>query len=521
MRLINRIRSFNLFGVESCSRGFLQSSLYAFVAKLIAFFTSVLIAFFFGANDSTDVYFYSFSMVLLVATFLSSINVTILIPQTLRLRERVGHVDSVQFLNTFFYGFLLVGVFLSVWVYTNPVKAFSYFSKFDYSVIEANIHIIKLSAILFPFVVINLFLSETLFSFRLFTVSIGFNILNSVSILLFIVLFHQRFGVSSALYGALLAYSIQFFAQCSLLFFKFKWHFGFGFKNYTAKLYRDVLWAQIGNAFSICASYFPFYLLSSYNSGVITSLNYGIKIADTITSLITVHFASVIGTKLNEMYARHEIAQIDQVFRRSANTIIFIMIPLSMCVSAYSTEIIELLFRRGAFDYSSTRMAASFLKIYVLVLPLLGLNAVVARLFMAAQKINVSVYFQIAISCVMISGVYILLEMLGPVGFPITYVTVYFIAVLTVGFIVRRFIPEVRYNLVLIDFFRIFILNIPAIVVIHLFGKLATGLLLFDIISGSALYCVLVAFLNRFYKCNEELNKITGIRISLLKNVAD
>jgi putative peptidoglycan lipid II flippase len=48
-----------IFYSESFKKGFARSSFLNFFSKVVGFFNTIVIAYFFGANTTTDIYFFS------------------------------------------------------------------------------------------------------------------------------------------------------------------------------------------------------------------------------------------------------------------------------------------------------------------------------------------------------------------------------------------------------------------------------------------------------------------------------
>jgi len=505
-----------LFNSEKCKEGFIFSSFFSFLTKFLSFFINVLIAYYFGSNHSTDIYFYSISIIFIISSFLVSLNTTIILPQAMRIRANAGNEESINFINSFFYTFTALSLVITFLVGTNPVYFFSLFSKFSITLLELNISILKFCILLLPLMVINSFLLDVLVSYRLFTSSVILSFLNSVFCFLFIMIFHKKIGVLSLLLGNIAANFIQAIIQFAILLKNFKWSFGFSFSCFNKKLINNCIVAQLGNFISFVSAYFPMYMLSNLKEGVITSFNYGQKVTDIITSLITVQFASIVGIKLNELYAEKNFNEINRVFKRSAENLVFILVPVSICVSIYSKDIIKILFQHGAFDEKTSELASSYLMISIIAVPFIALNSIVARLFMSAQKINRSVFFQIGIGLFMIFTIYFGITKLGPLGYPIAYLFSYIVNIVSVYFVIKYAIPAVNYLGILKDVIVVLMINLPVAVVIYMLHEFSGGQVFFTL-AGPVIFFIGVLGINGMTKFNKEIWNLT---ISGLKRIA-
>lgn len=494
-----------LLKTESYKQGFLLSTSLNLFTKLISFFVNILIAFYFGATGKTDLLFFAISFALLISSLITTLNNTIIIPQAIRLREQDSYETFIKFTNIFIIGYLFFGLLIAAVIYLNPMWFFQKFSKFSPELITLNIHLLKSAVLLIPFIVINTLLMDILISLKLFSISTLTNLVNSVLSVIFIYYTHNTFGLNCLVYSLLIANSLQFTVLIYIFLKKFKWKPVFGLTLITNNLVISMITAQVGNLFSIISAYFPIYLLSRYENGILTSLNFGQKIVDFVAVLIIVQFSSIFGIKLNECYAKKELSDVKKVFEKSANLLLFCIVPISILLSIYSKEICILLFKHGAFDIKSTENASLFVRYLILSLPFIALNALIARLFMAAQKISVSVYFQIAISILTMILLYVLVEKIGPYGYPLGLFLSYLLNILSVYFMIHVFIRDVHYPSVLLTFGKIIILNLPSLLMLLLVKFYLNDMfVIVNLLIGCLIYFIILLFNNYIFKINHE-----------------
>jgi putative peptidoglycan lipid II flippase len=520
--LMIRFSISSLFKSENCKEGFLFSSFFSFLTKFLSFFLNILIAYFFGSNHSTDIYFFSVSVVFIISSFLSSLNPAILLPQAMRIRVNTGNDESVNFVNLFFYIFIAISLIFTFLIEIKPVYFFSIFSKFSNSILVENQLILRYSTLLLPLMVINSYLLDVLVSYRLFTSSVISSFLNSAVCLVFTFLFHSKIGVMSLLLGNIAANIFQVVIQYAILIKFFNWHYRFSYSHVNKRLFTNSIIAQSGNFISYLSSYIPLYMLSNYNEGVISSFNYGQKVTDIITSLITVQFASVVGIKLNELFAEKNFGEINRIFRRSAENIVFVLVPVSICISIYSKEIIEILFQHGTFDTKTSGLASSYLMISILILPFIALNTLVSRLFSSAQKINISVFYQIGYGLLMILLMYLGISQFGPLGYPVAYLVSYVGSVLLVYFVIKYAIPDIDYITILKNLGIVISMNFPVAVIIYILHKYTNEKTFFTF-AGPVLFLLGILGLNRMINYNKEIEKffISGVnKIAIWKKLS-
>lgn len=82
-------------------RGAILSSGLSLIAKGVAFVMQILIAYYYGANSDTDIYFYLFGLSTLLGSIIQSTTTSILIPQAIYLRNNSSHKEEMGYLNAF------------------------------------------------------------------------------------------------------------------------------------------------------------------------------------------------------------------------------------------------------------------------------------------------------------------------------------------------------------------------------------------------------------------------------------
>lgn len=494
--------------IESYKKGILFSSGFNFLSKASQFLQSIAIAYYFGTQATTDVFFYCYATIVLLAVFINNMDSSVLIPEAMRIREQSGDNASVEFLNFFIYLYLFIGILVCLGLYYSPVDILTSLSNFNKLVLEENISILLFVIPLFALTIFTNLLANILASYKFFTIPTMANMINNVISLLFIVFFHSVLNISSLLVGLIIAYVINILFLIYLMKKQLNWSFSFKRIELRPMVLKNISYAQLGSVTSVIVSYIPIYLLSGFASGVIASLNYGQKTSEMPTQLITYQFSAVLGIRFNELYAKNDADNLNRVFYNSTKLLLFLLIPLSLLTFLYSDNIISILYKRGAFDPSSVSSSAEFLKYFALLLPLMAINNVVSRLFMAGQKIKESFVYQIIFNFFLLIFIYIGIKGLGPIGYPIALLCLHCLNVISCFFLFRLFFPQINFGNILIAFFKILLLN----GFIFIFIQYVKNIFSFSdhIISvafGSLLYFLLLLFANWYFKLNGEVNQ--------------
>lgn len=504
--------------IESYKKGILFSSGFNFLSKLSQFLQSVAIAYYFGTQAKTDVFFYCYTTITLLALFINSLDASVLIPESMRLNTQENRIESIKFLNFFIYLYLFIGIVVTLVLYNAPVAILSTLSSFDTDILQQNLQIVLFSIPVFALTIITNLLSSILASYKFFTIPMIAGMLNNIISLLFLILFHKILDIPSLFVGLMFSYVLNILFLIYLMKSHLQWNFSFKLVKIKAKVLSNIFYAQAGNITSALVSYIPIYMLSGFNAGIITALNYGQKTAEMPNQLITNQFSSVVGIKFNELYAKGDSESLNRVFSSSTKLLLFALVPMSVLMFLYSNSIVTFLFKRGAFDAQSVVYSADFLKYFSLFLPMLVINTMVSRLLMAGQKIKQSFMYQIVFNLLLLLFIYIGVLKFGVVGYPIALVCLHSINVLLCYFLLHFLFPQISYSKIIVFFLKIICLNgLIFIVVFYLKSQLNYKHEIIEVAIGCLIYVIILLILNWYLKINSEINQAIVKIINFLR----
>lgn len=124
----------------------------------------LLIAYYFGANTGTDLYFYLFNLVIMIGGMIQTITTSILIPQSMLLRHSISTKAEMKYLNAFMYSFIFIIFLLIFLVSLGGDKVPELITNFPTDEIKKYISIYYASLILMILMATNLYLTEILVS---------------------------------------------------------------------------------------------------------------------------------------------------------------------------------------------------------------------------------------------------------------------------------------------------------------------------------------------------------------------
>lgn len=188
-------------------------------------------------------------------------------------------------------------------------------------------------------------------------------------------------------YGTLIAIASQFIIQIP---FAYKKGFRYSPKvkikdKYIKKILILIGPIFIGVAVNQVNSMVDRSLASTLAVGSISALNYSNRLNSFVTGMFISTIAAVIYPKLSKLTSENNLEKFNEYVVRSINSIILLVIPISIGAIVLSKPIVKLLFERGAFDSRATSMTASALIFYSIGMVAFGLRDIIGRIFYSLQ----------------------------------------------------------------------------------------------------------------------------------------
>ncbi len=135
----------------------------------------------------------------------------------------------------------------------------------------------------------------------------------------------------------------------------------------------------------IC-TFFDKMFASFLEDGSISSLSYANSLRKVIYGMITVLISTIVYPKISEKIAQNKDGEARKQIAKTISVLLVILVPVILSFIATSTEIITIVFERGAFDAASTLMTAPSYMAYLIGIVPLSVNAVITKYFYAQKQ---------------------------------------------------------------------------------------------------------------------------------------
>lgn len=217
-------------------------------------------------------------------------------------------------------------------------------------------------------------------------VSVPKNIVIIISIIL-----STKYGTYMMIWGTLLGLCTEFLFQ---LPFAIK-------SGYTYQAYINIKDEYIKKTFILIGPIFIGIAVNQINTmidrsiastlaeGSISSLNYANKLNGFVTAIFIASITSVIYPVLSKLSSENDNEKFIDTIVKSCNSIILLVVPISVGAIVLSTPIVRLLFQRGEFNMEATNMTSIALAMYSIGMIGFGLRDILSRVFYSLQDTKI------------------------------------------------------------------------------------------------------------------------------------
>jgi putative peptidoglycan lipid II flippase len=423
----------------------------------------------FGANLETDVYFFSFGLVVSLPDFLQPATAAGMVPVYLR-SKREGH--STVFVNTVInaYGLLLLGL-TALGLVGLPWIVSILASGFD---APAQQMVTRMILILSPTIVLagvwgilrSLLNAEGEF-FRS-TISTAFL---SVSIIGAILLFSSHLGVYSLPVGILVASAVQVlwtgywsWRQGFRYRLVLDWHES-GFQRYVALLGPGI----VGSVLSYMIPVIDRAMASHFPGGTIAALGFAGRPRNILSSLVIYSLVTALLPSFSQKAADLDRDSFRQSVVKTLGLLMFIATPLSLLMVTLRIPLIQLLFERGRFDAAATLATAGYFAADTIGLMPMAIAITVSAIFNALEDTRTPAIFGAGgnlLSKIVLNLLFI--AAFGPVGLPLATSAMYVVSSVVLLWLLRRRLHGIEGRCLLRTFVSVLLATVVAMGPVYL-----------------------------------------------------
>lgn len=344
--------------------------------KIIGFLRDIVLSYLFGASIVSDAFLVSLSIPTIIFSGIISALVTTYIPVLSKINSNNERLQLNRNLCTLLFIFSLFSC-LVLYIGSNLIILI-FSGGMSREAMDLAIIYFKISIWCLPFLSLTyLYTAIFQYSEKYFYVGINGIILNT-SIILGMLLLRNNIEFLSV--SIILGYGIQ-----TLFFYHrlkkeriFHYSFYLNLQDSNVRLMtKKMLPIFSGQIISEINSIIDKNMASQLVIGTISSLDYSYKVLTMVQGIITFPISTILFTKLSKSKGKFK----QDAVIKSVVIVLLLIVPLNIIIYCFSTEIIQLLFYRGAFGIDALIKTSECLKVYSIGLLPLTLRVIIEKLF--------------------------------------------------------------------------------------------------------------------------------------------
>jgi len=499
--------SFKPVSLKTASLILALASVLSYLAGLLR---DILITYYFGATELSDIFYSSFMIPDLIFSVTTAGALSGVFLPMFRSLYIDNKEEAASFAGAFFsWALILVVSVCGVSFLFMPDFVDIAFSKAD---VSSRLEIVKYSRIMLLspilFTVSN-FLGSTLMTFKhylSFSLSAFFY---NLGIIFMTVVFHESMGVLASVLGVVLGLVLHASVRgFDILFTNFKIKFVLFHKSLKKLAGLSVL--KTASMMSLVLSMLVF-SSQAYGmaEGAVTSFNLARNLQSFVVSLFGISLATAAFPFIVDQNKKAKFNDLKQTLDRVGMKILVWSLPSMVGMYLVSNEMISLFFQRGEFTLDDTLMTAAVLSVFLISIPFEGLNHLLARVYCA----NLNMVFP-ALASLLFLGINLAGAFYVAETGVVSNLALVFVSASFVQFLFLLFFLEKKFHFInsgfLYNLMKVVISVIIMFLAVSYVGKYFDNLfisLLFKVVTGVFVYPMMLLFFNVFHYTGINIRK--------------
>jgi putative peptidoglycan lipid II flippase len=357
--------------------------------KILAFVRDALIAAKFGVSYATDIYMFSLGIVYLLTTIGYGLTTTF-IPIHTEFIESNSREEANKFSNNVLNVsmiFTTVLIFLGVVGAYFIVYVFAPGFKDNINVFNTSVSITRIMLVSLIFMSIQSVITGVLQAHKQFYEPSAMALFSNVVFIGYLVLLASKYGII----GFAVATVVGFLVQLVINIPKYKM-LGYSYKPYInfndpslKKLIILMIPVIISTSTAQLSLFINRFFATTIYEGAVSALDFSNKLNSLVYEVFAVAISMVIYPVLSSFAAKNNTGEYKRSLLKALNMIALVMVPAAVAMGVLRYPIINIIFRRGAFDERAVALTASAFLFYCPAMIAYGLRDVLNKAFYSLQ----------------------------------------------------------------------------------------------------------------------------------------
>ena len=209
-------------------------------------------------------------------------------------------------------------------------------------------------------------------------------VVSHISKIVIFLIFFKSIGVYAALLACIIASVFRLLIQIPFIDWGYKYKIDLDFKDKNIlRTIKSLPSVSITVAIMQINALVDKIIASVSVEGAVSCLNYGNKLMNIFSGMITTSLATAIYPNMSEYVANDDKEKIAYDFKNAIIISIVTIVPITFFCFLYSNDIVSLAFERGSFNSNSTLVTSAIFKYYSIGMLFTGLTTILSNIFYA------------------------------------------------------------------------------------------------------------------------------------------
>ena len=359
------------------------------ISKFLGLFRDIVFAKYYGTGYVASAFFAAIRIpTQLVDIILSSAIVSTFVPIFNQVLQKDGKDKANKFANNFVNIVALISTAIAIiGIIFAPqiVKALA--GGFDTQTFNLTVELIKITFPMIIFTAIAYSLVGFLQSYGQFNIPAMISAVSNLVIIIFLLLFREKFGIHGVAGCMLFAWLLQVLIQVPFAKkygYPFRLHIDFKDEN-IKRVFLLSIPILISTAVLPINNLVSTRLASGMGDNAVSAMEYAYKLYVVISGVFTYAIGNIIFPEMSRASADDNKEEYKEIINKAMRMMIYILIPLTIGITIFSKDIISVIYERGEFTVESTLITSSILTFFSVGIIGSGIVEVMNKAFYAKQ----------------------------------------------------------------------------------------------------------------------------------------
>lgn len=262
---------------------------------------------------------------------------------------------------------------------------------------ELCIKLVRISAPMYFFIIAAAVYASILQANNKFLGSQIREVASHIPTILAAIFFYKTFGIEAMAIALVVGGAVRLLIELPFVSWGYKYRPDFKFRGQEfVIMLKRLPSALISEGVTQLNTLIDKAMASTLPTGTVSALNYGQKLMNVFSGLLSTAIATALYPQMIELIALRKEDELGKLVEKIINIFCVLMLPVTIACILFRTELVAAVFQRGSFTADSTALTAGVFSLYCLGLFFIASNTVITNLFYGYGDTKTPMYISIA-----------------------------------------------------------------------------------------------------------------------------